>query len=208
MRQTAWASVYISNTGSAVSAPGSFAALIDFVAKYIMPEAGANSGNSAYSGILTYNNGQHVPIGNTATAYAAQSIVGGVMIFQANNNGIGPVAGKLLSVYLSDTSGQNANYNLLLFNAMPQIGTYNDNNSFIMNQGDRLQLQQHVTIKGYNVVSSNPPEYAYVQINDLDADLSCDGNGQIYAILVTATGSTPHYTDAACLWLELGLQIA
>lgn len=133
----------------------------------------------------------------TATAYSVNESLGAVIDFGAIARASG---GSLLitGAILVDLAQQNAQTDLLLFNANPSNGTYTDHATITPNATDTKMIQGYVSFSGY--VNLSTTESVSV-VQNLAEHIVLSGTQHLYGLLITR--GTPTYSSTTGVSLIL-----
>jgi hypothetical protein len=124
-----------------------------------------------------------VPVVTAASAYVANNVVGGLLTF--NNF---PSAGSIRSAHLKMASVQTAEFDLYLFNALPNLTTWTDKTAPAINAGDVTKL---VGILKFTANASGLGTHTIYNLDSIGRT-TVPGVNTIYGVLVTK--GTPTFT--------------
>lgn len=131
------------------------------------------------------------------SAYAADDLVGGKLIFQDALFGTRGASGLLQTAQLTDAAQQDATLELLLFDADPTATTFTDNAAFTLAAADIPKLCARVSFSDYLQVGG----ISVARVENLAAPaLTIDG-GTLHGALISK--GTPTYSSAGNLTLTL-----
>lgn len=143
------------------------------------------------------------PTADTADAYTAGDVVGGLMTFGIGDQGFD---GLMRSVLVVDADSQGEPYTLYVFNAQPS--TIADDAAYMPTAADMKKLVTTVAVgtADYTTTSSTV-DFALIGGHEdgaMDIPVHSDnGNLYIYAV----AGDTPDYTTAAALTFTVSVDV-
>lgn len=138
---------------------------------------------------------------STTPAYSSGDAVGALLTFTGSLNKAAS-SGTIQSVLLTDTSKQNANIDVIIFNANPSGSTITDNAAINIVAADVGKIVARIPIAAANYSSFSATSVAVVANQNIPIQLASEGV-TLYAAMVTT--STPTYATTTALTLRLGI---
>lgn len=141
------------------------------------------------------------PVVSVSPAYSSGDAVGGLLTFTGSLNKVA-FSGTLVSVLLTDTSKQNANIDVIIFNANPTGSTITDNAAINIVAADVGKIIARVPIAAANYTSFSATSVPLVPAQVACLQLAAEGV-ILYAAMVTT--STQTYAATTAISLRLGI---
>jgi hypothetical protein len=138
----------------------------------------------------------------TVAAYSSGQCVGGLLTFSGAARSGGPGSSLAQSAVISDVSGQDANIDLIVFNANPTGSTFTDHATCTVANADLAKIAGTMTITDCHLLGSTAPGMCQAQQQAIPVALG-SGNTTAYGVMISR--GTPTYTASTNIKVVAGL---